>query len=339
MDACDFPKNRDFPFVAGDSLKVLHGAWALAQKTFSDLQNNLTDALHPAVRTVILSGSIGRMEQLHNSDCDLMVILEEDTLKDTKLATDAFQSVWRTVSSMDLGQPESDGIFSTPTSQAELCDESTLGHIDEDLSVFGKRFQLLLDSQPVIGDRAFDELLNAILMRYAKGDVSRGETREWMFLLNDLVRYFRSLSIRYQWYYLDRPDYWRLVNLKFKHSRFIIYAGLLLLLGECSRHQDKFAWLAERLRLTALERIAHVFESHGDDGFQSIVVHFNEFLEHMSDKEFRTELASPHPGHPSEHPAYSTLEHTGAALRREITRFVLGRRGQWSDRFMELLVF
>jgi hypothetical protein len=279
------------------------------------------------------------MEQLPASDCDLMIILEGSALEDSELANEAYRSTWDSVSAMGLGLPESDGIFSTPSSQAELCEPATLGHIDEDMYVFGKRFQLLLDSQPAIGDQAFEELLHAILMRYAKGDVSRGESREWMFLLNDHIRYFRSLCIRYQWYYLDMPGYWRVINLKFKHSRFINYAGLLLLIGECSRHQNKIEWLFEALRLTALERIAHVFETYDDEGFETIAGHYNEFLTAMSDEKFRADLASPHPGHPSEHPAYSTLEHTAAGLRSEITRFVLERTGQWSDRFMELLIF
>jgi predicted nucleotidyltransferase len=339
MDMCDSPKHRNAPFKERESTAVLHGAWARSRATFAELTDRLTDSLHPAIRTVILSGSIGRMEQLPNSDCDLMVILNDDDLQDTRLAAEAFQVVWDIVSGAELGQPEFDGIFSTPSSQAELCDESTLGHIDEDMFVFGKRFQILLDSQPVIGDQAFDELLQAILRRYAKGDVARDDSKEWMFLLNDLVRYFRSLGIRYQYFYLEKPEYWRVINLKYKHSRFLIYAGLLLLIGECSRHQNKIEWLSERLRLTALERIAHVFESYDDKGFETIAGHYNEFLSTMSDERFRADLASPHPGHPSEHPAYSTLDHTAAGLRREVTRFVLDRRGQWSDRFMELLIF
>ena len=172
---------------------------------------------------------------------------------------------------------------------AGLLDQATVGQIDEPLTTFGLRFHLLLESQPVYGADAYRRLLEAVVERYAREYVALDPTKEWTYLLNDLIRYFHSLGIAYQWESIDGDHWnWRLRNVKFRHSRLVIYAGMLCLLGECSRERgDKVGWLTARLGLTPLERIAWVYAAEGDPHFERIARCYDTFLAAIGDPTFR----------------------------------------------------
>src|SRR5439155_11811704 len=102
-----------------------------------------------------------------------------------------------------------------------------VGDPEEPLRVFGKRLLLLLESQPVYDDAAYAALLDDIVERYAAGYVKEDPTKEWTFLLNDLIRYFRSVCVTYQPDFEHEKEKWSLRNVKLRHSRLIMYAGLL----------------------------------------------------------------------------------------------------------------
>lgn len=294
--------------------------------------------------SVASSGSLGRMEQLRRSDADLIVLLDDAICPDCKQARDMVGTIWNSLKPLRLTKPRPTGIYATPTSRRQLCDADTLGKIDEDPSIFGKRMQLLLDSQPVIGDNAFHQLQAAIVSRYSIDETERNNRVTWRFLINDLIRYFRSLSVHYQWASRDDSARWRLRNVKLRFSRLLLYSGLLFLLAESSTHQsDPVAWLVSRLRLTPLERIAWVYSVNDDGNFWQIATAYDEYLRRMDDPEIRNQLESAERGSngssPSLNQTYQAMMDHALVLSRELQRFIDSRRGVWADWFFDSLFF
>jgi len=306
--------------------------------------------LNSIIQTVAAAGSIGRMEASPDvSDADLIVVISNEIPLDSADAKAAYQEVWNAISELNLKSPKQTGVFAQPTNQKQL--EDSIGKADESLDIFGKRLLLLLESQPIYNDPNYIELIDSLVERYAFKYVKGDAKKEWTLLLNDLIRYFRSLVVNYQWDFENEHEKWAIRNVKLRHSRIVMYGGLLMLLGEASKErEDKVTWLKNNLKMTPLERIAWVYEQNQDWNFYRIAGFYNVFLSNLNKQEVRNKLnfnpESLTTSTESETyderykiPEFSALKANSDALIAELLRFVLSRRGSWSERFFEYLLF
>lgn len=201
-----------------------------------------------AIQTIAVAGSLGRMEQLPGSDIDLIVVTNEE--QDSELV----QQVWRALDSLKLKLPKPDGIYGRAVTVKQLISRESLGIVDEDKAVFGLRMQLLIEGRPVWNDDGCAGLQRAILERFADS-TANDPADTWRPLLDDLLRYHRSLCVHYQRLKREQIDNWEELVTKAGHSRLIGIAGLLFLLGESTRADDPLDFVSERLSLTPLQRI------------------------------------------------------------------------------------
>ncbi|MEQ8785280.1 MAG: DUF294 nucleotidyltransferase-like domain-containing protein [Pirellulaceae bacterium] len=335
-----FPAEREAaldlaPYAAIDT------AWRTSRETFAALRDARgVGDLTAEIRCLAISGSLGRMEQTRRSDVDLIVVLHDNCNDDR--AAEVYAEVWSRLSAVGLPPPKTRGIFSTPTSQMQLCSAAALGKVDEDRAVFGKRIQLLLDAQPLWGEEAFTSLQRVILERYGQDDALRHGDGQWTYLQRDLIRYFQSMAIDCRQRDRGKPGVWRIRNLKLQHSRRLMIGALLLLLGEStSRGRTDLDGLLSRLSFTPLERIAAIYAACDDDGFTTIAAHYEQFAAGMLDDDVRRRLAAPlsDGGPPDACEDYQRLSRNGQQLAGELWRFLLARRGDWSDRFFQTLLF
>ena len=325
----------------------LFDSWHRSSALHADFQRALVEAKLPdAVRTVAVSGSLGRLEVVDGSDCDLIVVLQDAALSDvdgklSRAAAECFELVLKAIRPLGLSASKTGGIFSVPTSFERLCDAKSLGVVDEPMDTFGHRIQLLIDSQPVYRFDEFAMLQQSILRRYARETIEFDGSKQWTYLLNDLIRYHRSLCVRTQWATRADPPKWRVLNLKLWHSRLINYAGLLLLLGESSREtNDKLQWFVDRLALTPLERVVHVLQCHTEGVASEIIECYDRFLAAMNDAEFIVQLADDGQSRfPDDHAAYQGLRENSRRIVSSLTRFILDQPNEWAPQFHELLLF
>ena len=266
--------------------EALSANWANSKRLFVKIKDLLSAALKDGrVQCVGAAGSLGRMEASDLSDADLIVVLDPKIPLASADATAAYETVWEALAPMGIGRPNAKGVFARPTNVTQLLER--IGHTEEDLAIIGKRMLLLLETQPVFGATSFQTVIDALVDRYAKDYVKDDARKEWTFLLNDLIRYFRAICVHYQSTFDDTDliehDKWTLRNVKLRHSRLIMYAGLLALLGESSKiRDDKVSWLKNRLRWTPLERLSSVYESNEDWAFFRLAGLYAVFLGRLS---------------------------------------------------------
>lgn len=326
--------------------------WKKSQTLICDIRNHLENfTIDPIVETVAAAGSIGRMEASPDvSDADLIVVVKDGIDLKGNEARDAYNSVWKAISPLNLTLPKQTGVFAQCTNWKQLGD--SIGRADESLDIFGKRLLLLLESQPVYKNEAYTKLMDLIVERYAAKYVQNDSKKEWTLLLNDLIRYFRSLAVNYQWDFENEKEKWAIRNIKLRHSRIVMYSGLLMLLGEASKERkDKVLWLKERLKMTPLERLAWVYEQNEDWNFHRIAGLYNVFLSQLNEPEVRRKLNyNPEDlteqetdealyGNRYSRPEFSNLKANSDGLIAELMRFVFSQRGYWSERFFEYLIF
>ena len=300
----------------------------------------------PDVSIAAVSGSLGRLEGMAHSDCDLIVLVNDDAIDDPARCQKAMQEVWDALDPFGLPLPKSTGIYVTPASYGQICDDSTLGLIADDKNTFGKRMQVLLDAKPVYGKDNFEILVRGLLERYAAGFLIYDQKKEWVYLLNDLIRYLRSYCAWHQFDLTNDPiDSWHMRNTKLRNSRIPMFAALILLLGECSKEKkDKIGWLREHLTLTPMQRIEKVYTLNNDDGLSVLLDAYEVFMMRINSPYVRKILVEANPKSLLELkdidlPEYDELHANSHILIKELTRFVLDRRGDWSDAFFEYLIF
>lgn len=343
----EFAIHRDWSVNAYSlaSTPALLAAWMFSKDRLRHISERLAEARLPAeIVTVGVAGSLARMEATTQSDCDLVVVLNSGVDPDSPAADAAFQAVWQALAALGLESPETRGIYAGPVSIRTLLDPATIGRVSEDQRVFGSRILFLLELQPVWGEAEFRQLAQAIVDRYADRYVAVDPTKQWTYLLNDLVRYFKSLCQTYMFAELFDDRRWRLRNLKARHSRLLMYAGLLFLLGEASRVTTaKQEWLAERLMWTPLERLAACYAGYQDSQFNVLAKCLDRFVAAMADPEFRSTLAetlAPHsPLARESNPQFLELKHNADDFLVEMLRFALARREDWAERFFEYWLF
>ncbi len=196
---------------------------------------------------------------------------------------------------------------------------------------------MLLDAQPVYGDESYAEILTSVLERFADPSAGRGE---WVYLLNELIRYFRSMCVSAQWEHREAGGAWRVRNGKLRHSRLLNYVGLLVCLGEASgRGVRDIAWLHERLKLTPLERVLAVAD---EESARGVVATYERFLELLADPAFVERLKADRPiggmDDPGATEEYAVLRENAHKLQVQLLHVVRQRQEQWSSRFREYLI-
>jgi hypothetical protein len=173
----------------------------------------------------------------------------------------------------------------------------------------------MLESTPVTRDEVYRTVRDEVLGRYL--DESVKVFRPPRFLLNDVVRYWRTICVDFAGKEQEGPDKWGLRNAKLRTSRKILYAGGLLPILDCFRFDDKGmrVFLESELAAPPTDRIARAFLHHAatDEGARTLGA-YDEFVGRMNDREFRQELQEVTRENVDQPPAFSDVRRIGREL-------------------------
>lgn len=198
----EYPYQRQWRITSVDidRYQTLQENWSASKNLIIKIREALSRTeLHPDVYTVAAAGSIGRMEASPDvSDADLIIVLS-DNVEDlgSEEATKAYDSVWNALAELKIQKPKPTGVFAGATTKKKLL--VSVGDAEENYGDFGKRLLLLLETQPIYHNHNYSDLIGIIVDKYAEEYVKVDSKKEWTFLLNDLIRYFRAIAVNYQW--------------------------------------------------------------------------------------------------------------------------------------------
>lgn len=306
---------------------------AARQRTRDKLQivGDLED-LHADNTSLVVFGSFARYELTQGSDADWCLLIDGPSDPEHY---QLIREIGEKLREHGFSAPGTTGTFASPVSSHELIHH--IGGIQDTNQNLTRRLLLLLESL-AIGDRvAYDRVMRAILQRYLVFDTSverklrQEHTFVPRFLLNDIVRLWRTMAVDYaakQWEQADGK--WALRNAKLRMSRKLLFtSGLLLCFSfeleppDVPRMSTDMLpeFFAAQLKRTPLERMAASLLEHGSpEAGQDIFGSCDQFLAVLNDPEKREHLESLSPERAEKDELFQQIRALSKRLQAGLTR-------------------
>ena len=229
---------------------------------------------------VFCAGSLARMEVGANSDLDLFVTADEaDALRSRLFQITLFSDLMKINEQLSFPPFSNDGEYLKVYFMKDMKSR-TGSRFDDSENLFTARMLLMLESQPIAHEQIYRKHLGEIMMHYYR-DRSAAMRFRPLFLLNDLLRYWRTLCLNYEERRHDPNQPFRKKNINLKFSRMLTVFSLVLPLiaDSTERSVDKAVALCTR---TPLERFADGLDLLNDSGlsdrWRNILDIYEEFL-------------------------------------------------------------
>ena len=208
-------------------------------------------------------GSMGRLEMTEKSDLDLFFVTETTDSQDAPIVNlDKylfFSKLYEINKRLRYENPSNGGIYWVFTPKENLLD---IGSRQEDYNnSFTARMLLLLESKPLYNDDAYNRIVKETINKYFSDYMDYNDQFYPLFLMNDILRYWYTLTLNYEYRRDDKDDankrYWK--RLKLKYARLITcYSMLACLYRKNISPEYVFECVEktpfERLRMLADER-------------------------------------------------------------------------------------
>jgi predicted nucleotidyltransferase len=189
--------------------------------------------------SLVVFGSVARQEVTAGSDLDWILLIDGQSIPEHKIQE---QDIARLLREKRFVGPGRSGVFGRMVGSHGLI--HNIGGEDDLNSNTTRRILLLLESHPVGNREAFDRVRRQIISRYLGDDRglthASGDVRIPRFLLNDLTRYWRTVTVDFVYKQrADEGEKWALRNAKLRMSRKLIFAAGLAIVFRC--HLDPAA--------------------------------------------------------------------------------------------------
>jgi hypothetical protein len=291
----------------GESWPCIAEAEARAIEEKEKLARALAEKrLIPADTAAVAFGSLARQEWTAGSDLDWTLLVDGPVSADHQ---DIARQIRTLVADLRYKGPGPTELFGGLAFSHDIVHRIG-GERDTNRNTT-QRILLLSESTNVLSSSAVrDRVLMALLSRYVGEDLRYRASRRCLprFLLNDIVRYWRTITVDYADKRQERDGGWALRNIKLRMSRKLIFAAGLWLCLSCEvkpsatlaaapfgKPDEFYAALTEHLMLVLrdrpLEVLAKALEVFGaDEAARSVFGAYDSFLRLLNDETSREHL-------------------------------------------------
>lgn len=307
-------------------------ARANADDTLARIQNALENLL-PTGTSFVVFGSLARREFTQGSDVDWTLLV--NAAADPGHA-DLVGEIKRRLGKLRLNDPNPGGSFGRLTFSHDLIHR--IGGDDDTNRNTTQRILLLLESTALYHPQVHADVVKGVLRRYIEEDLrGPGDSpfRVPRFLLNDIVRYWRTITVDFAHKRREREGTeWALRTAKLRMSRKLMYAAGLLSCYSCETElapeeglegtgTDRVvAHLARLVRKTPLDIMAgavlHYFGKYSGAA-EEMFAAYDSFLALLDHEPSRKHLEHLRPEHAAGDPIYESVRVMGQRFQGALT--------------------
>jgi predicted nucleotidyltransferase len=331
--------------------KGIDTARATADSQVAKIGGILADhSLVPSDCSLVVFGSLGRLESSVNSDVDWTLLVDGLANPDHLRVS---QEIAARFKEAKLVEPGVTKTFGGLAFSHDIIHQIG-GEADTNRNTT-QRILLLLESAVVGPPDAYDRVIRGVLNRYLDNDISfytdSGQRyRVPRFLLNDIVRYWRTMCVDYATKHRERQgEKWALKNAKLRLSRKLIFASGLLMCFNCSlrpapnsellfAQPDAFdlepllSQLRQYVGMTPLAILADVAGTFAKpETAQEIFDAYDGFLTMMNDGTVRDHLATLRPGDARRDKAFQEIRHLSSRFQEGLNKLLLDEHAKLAD--------
>jgi hypothetical protein len=260
--------------------------------------------------SLVVFGSLAREEWTAGSDLDWTFLIDGGANSDHLQITQDIQKIFKR---NKYDEPGPTGTFGNMAFSHDIIHQ--IGGQNDTNKNTTQRILLLLESA-VIGKRtdAYERVIRGVIDRYLDEDNNHLLMRDYQrfrvprFLLNDIVRFWRTMAVDFASKQRDRGGAgWGLRNAKLRMSRKLIFASGLLVCFDAHLNQDLrrqistdksdiklklLQHIRDQVRLTPLQIMAKSIERYGipDSVAKQLFDSYAEFLTVLNDESAREVL-------------------------------------------------
>lgn len=312
----------------GQAFPALQAARARTAARLTERAALLQDLTIPANATVALMGSWGRHELTQGSDDDYVVLVRGLAPADGgwSVAHDTAAQVAERFARDPGGfsAPGRQGVFAEVVHSADLL---KVGLDDDTNTNLTRRMLLVLESVAACHEDVLAGVRRDVIHDYLRDGLR--DHRPPRFLLNDLVRYWRTIGVDFVAKDRERRgEGWGLRNAKLRTSRKILFASGLLPVLRCHalRAEDIAPFLAGQFALPPTDRVADAFlHARAPDAGAAALTAYDAFLAMLDDDKARAELrALDSRAAAADAPRFREIAELGATIEDNLLALLFG---------------
>lgn len=279
-----------------------------SNQVLENLRQQLDDALKDSQYkdsiTLVTTGSYGRREASEESDLDWFIIFDKD-LDPNEAIQDELQRVGDIVSAQ-IKKEEGDTKTFGQDAVVRFSDmqQNIGGQLDTNESLT-RRMLFLLEGTWLYGESRFKKYRRTLLEKYIKPDSSDEQLPR--FFLNDLIRFYRTMTTDFEYKTAESGKPWGLRNIKLRFSRKLLYFGGIIVVAEMNQlaRDQKISKAEDLFDVDALTRIDKLGQNYQQT--QALFNHYEDFLNKISDAATREALEQVTKENRMENTAYKEL--------------------------------
>jgi len=254
-----------------------------SEEIISKISNDLKETISNKNISIVTTGSFARGEANEFSDLDFFVIVKNNKQELPPYEQKHISDIVKQYINKDVGDTGTFGIEAIETFENLL---TNLGGSKDDNAKFTRRMLFLLESKPLYNKKLYTEVKNKLINKYV--DINTQKIQLTRFMLNDFIRYYRTITTDFEYKVSEEGKSWGLRNIKLTFSRKILYfAGIIAVAKTFKKsREEKIKILYELFELSPIERVQEICQGKEKEALAL----YDEFLAQISDQKVREKL-------------------------------------------------